>query len=274
MLSCARFAGLLVVLTGAIFALPTQAQVVDDPNGFSFTVPAGFQPWQGSLPDPRIQAVYVYASAPVTGGTPQFLVGVAYHTGPVIAGEMPDFPANPEAALIRERWQETPVYGARSTFGAGANQQVMIWVDLPLTPQPVRVGVFGPLLAEQTARTHLRTFLASFTGKLSRTLSLEETSIDPPQPHERTGPNVATILVFVLLLGASAFGAWVLLNWLNSRKPNPPPEQTLEPEPSDPPPEPEPEPPPKATVQPPWAVTRDSPGPKADTDVPPWEYKP
>jgi hypothetical protein len=272
--SRARFAVLLLVLTGAIFALPIHAQVVEDPAGFSFTVPEGFQPWQGSLPDPRIQPAYAYASAQAAGGAPQFVVIVAYHKGEVAGGEVPDFPSDPEAALIRERWQETHVYGARTTFGAGGTQQVMLWIDLPLSPQPVRLGVFGPLLAEQTARRHLRDFLSSFTGEIARKLPLEEMSIDPPTPKEKPGPNAATILVFVLLLGASAFGAWVLLNWLNSRKPNPPDAQAPGPEPHDPPLEPTPEPPPKATVQPPWAVTRDSPGPKAESDVPPWEYKP
>ncbi len=264
-----NYLAVALLLTGSACL---SAEVIADPAGFSFTVPSGFAPWQGSLPDPRITTAYVYASAHSPGSAPQFLIGVAYREPPVVADEVPDFPSDPEAALIRERWQETHVYGARSTFGAGANQQVMIWVDLPLSPQPVRVGVFGPLLAEQTARRHLRDFVSSFTGEVARKLPLEETSIDSPNPEEKPGPTAATILVFVLLLGASGFGAWVLLNWLNARKPNPPEAQAPEPEP-EPPPEPEPETP-KATVQPPWAVTRDSPGPKPDTDVPPWEYKP
>src|SRR5690606_4613963 len=137
MYSCARSAVLLAILTGALFALPIYAQVVEDPDGFSFTVPAGFRPTQSALPTQVVVAGYHYERTP-TRDLPGFHIVVQPLDGPVRPGEIPTFPNEPTGAVIRETWQGATVYGGRHATDMSVLRAVFFtaWIDLPLDPKP------------------------------------------------------------------------------------------------------------------------------------------
>ncbi len=248
------------------------AQVVEDPNGFSFTVPAGFAPGQRSLPTQVIATGYVYERMP-TRDQPGFHFVIQPLDGPVELGKIPAFPHQPTGAIISETWQGTTVYGARHATDMAILRAVYFtaWIDLPLDPKPVRVMVVGNVLAETQGRQLLRELLDGVTGTLAQPTLPEQLDTSVPTEEPKSGGLNASLIVVALLLTAvgGAIG-WFVLTRIGAKPQAPPPPPA---ESAEPPPEPEPETP-KATVQPPWAVTRDSPGPKPDTDVPPWEYKP
>ncbi|MBK8207238.1 MAG: hypothetical protein IPK87_10705 [Planctomycetes bacterium] len=260
-----------------LFPLALTAQRIDDPNGFSFQPPAGFKAFAGELPVPGPRPQYVFAGSPEGARGLNVLLGIAYLEKAVYPGDMPKFPDDLNASIIREKWNDLEVFGIRTNH---AESQVIAWVDLPLT-QPIRIGVHSINHAEVHARQALRLLLRTIEGSVA---TKPEGAVGDATGSEGETSTFGAALLVVLVMGVIGLAGWMLLNRKNERpvpvnpEPMPLPIPDAGQAPLLEPPKP-PEPARKAsaetqTIQPPWAITKDSPNPETGSDVPPWETKP
>ncbi|MCC7508985.1 MAG: hypothetical protein IT464_06390 [Planctomycetes bacterium] len=259
-----------------LLPLSLSAQRIDDPNGFSFQPPAGFKAFAGELPVPGPRPQYVFAGSPEGARGLNVLLGIAYLEKAVYPGDMPKFPDDLNASIIREKWNELEVFGMRTNH---AESQVIAWVDLPLT-QPIRIGVHSVNHAEVHARQALRLLLRTVEGSVA---TKPKDSAGETTGSEGGASPVAAVLMVLVVMGVIGFAGWMLLNRKTPRPSPVSPVPTPVLAPDLPPvalaelPKP-PEAPRKASaetqaIQPPWAITRDSPNPETGSDVPPWETK-
>lgn len=266
------------LLTLLLFPLALTAQRVEDPNGFSFQPPTGFKAFAGELPVPGPRPQYVFAGSPEGARGLNVLLGIAYLEKAVYPGDMPKFPDDLNASIIREKWNDLEVFGIRTNL---AESQVIAWIDLPLS-QPIRIGVHSINHAEVHARQALRLFLRTIEGAVAA--KPEGSASDAPGDEDGASTFGAALLV-VLVMGVIGFAGWMLLNRKSERQvpmnPEPMPVPVPLPEPApvtslEPPKPPEPTRQASAetqAIQPPWAITKDSPNPQTGSDVPPWETK-
>ncbi len=259
-----------------LFPLALSAQRVADPNGFSFQPPATFKAFAGDVPVPGPRPQYVFSGSPEGARGMTVLLGISYSASPVQPGNRPEFPDDLNASMIQERWNDMEVYGFRSNY---AESQVIAWLDVPLA-RPIRIGMLSSNQVETFARQSLRELLATIEGPLA----------SRADDANRTGPGdvsdgspAAAILLVMIVMGVIGFAGWMLLNRKTDRAPpvSPAPMAVPIPAPAhEPPPAPAPmaEQPRRASpdtqaIQPPWAVTKDSPTPETGSDIPPWETR-
>lgn len=252
--------GLILLL---MFVSPLAAQRVEDEGGYAFTTPESMEPLATSFPVRDFEPDYAFSGRAVPGSAQQVLLGIGlmgYVTG---TGAIPEFRSDPNSSLVREDWNGQWIYGTRTII---ADLRVALWVEVPLAVGALKVCVVCPVSIEPEARDFLRTIIATIEGDPAPPASESESAAGAA-----TGGGIISWLLLLALLGLVAVVGWLLI----MRK-APEPESAAAPAPIElpPPPPPPPETPATATIQPPWAVTRDSPGPATGGDVPPWEYKP
>lgn len=249
-----------------IIACPLAAQRVEDEAGYAFTTPEVMAPLASGFPVRDFEPDYAFTGRVVPGSAQEVLLGIglmSYVTG---AGTRPDFTSDPNSSQVREDWNGQWVYGTRTII---TDLRVAVWVEIPLAVGALKVCIVCPVSLEPEAREFLRAIIASVEG-------------DPAAPAETDGapgasPGAGGVVTWLLLLALIALVA--VIGWHTVARKTADSQPAILPPPIDLPPPPPPPPPVSespgtVTVQPPWAVTRDSPGPATGSDVPPWEYKP
>lgn len=252
-----------------LLAAPLAGQRVDADDGYSFEPPAGMQEFGGSLPLSGFEPQYLYAGRIVPGDPAQVLLAIGLLATTPGFGELPEFPADANASMIREHWNNEPVYGFRTL---ATDQRVALWIDVPLRQGALRVCMVCPPNTESRVRPLLARLVADIDGTPADRASGSATSAGADSGNLAAWLLLVGLLVLVAVLGYKLLvrpsGAAVPLPTAVA-EPLPLPEPV--PMPAEAPPAP---PSPTKTVQPPWAVTRDAPGPATGGEIPPWEHKP
>lgn len=155
------FALLLSLVVTAPSAEPRQ---VDDPRGFHFTVPAGFEPFPGFQPT----ATRLYAFGKNLGTPEAVILALDVVDGPLTAGA----PSRSCGALmnsidrtvgkpITEPWQGAELSGLRMLMTQIFGEIVVYCVDVPVLPSALSLKVSGKPTNEALLHDTFQSVLAS-----------------------------------------------------------------------------------------------------------------
>ena len=144
-----------------------EPRVIEDPRGFQFSLPAGFEPFPGFKPT----ATKLYAFAK-NGGTPDAVIlAIDVLDGPTTAGA----PSRSCGALmnsmgrtvgkpITERWAGLDLSGLRLVLTQMFGEVVVHCVDIPLEPNALSLMVSGKPANEAFIQETFRSVLSSVTS--------------------------------------------------------------------------------------------------------------
>lgn len=201
-----RRAQLLALLTGAM----TFASPVEDPRGFDFVVPAGFE----AQPD---LATGIRTWQRATQDNPSFAALTLTGLGGTIAQvpinhaivESSAREAAAPAGITMEAfsyrtllWKDLELEVLESHASANGAELFQLTVQLPFEHEAMQVGLLGLASNEARLRTDFDTFIRSFDGPVTWKTAA--------QRHDRELGQMLGALFALLLVLAFPLGAWLV----------------------------------------------------------------
>lgn len=191
---------MLALILSLLAATPsTGRHVVEDPRGFQFTLPSGFEPFPGFKP--TASKLYAFAK---NGGTPDAVIlAIDVLDGPTTAGG----PSRSCGALmnsmdrtvgkpITEPWQGQQLSGLRLVLTQMFGEIVVDCVDVPVQPNALSLMVSGKPANEAFIQETFRSVLSSVAS---------------PSPVQHSPIPILVGVVgsaLVLALGLGVRGLW------------------------------------------------------------------
>lgn len=157
---------LALVLTAA-----SDARVIEDPRGFRFTVPAGFDDFPGFKPTEK----KLYAFGRDLGTTDAITVTIELVDGPATAGTASASCGALMSSIDRtvgtgtqESWRGENLVGLRMLMTHVFGEVLVLCVDVPMTPRGLSLMVSGKPSNEPALREVFNAVLASSSPPSSR----------------------------------------------------------------------------------------------------------